>query len=149
MTFQVKALLALLAIGLGLGLGSCGRSTTASPEEVHAEWVQALRNNDRQTLLSLAAESPYREVTVDQTLATIQEYVRNGYSTVGVNGGALQGVDVLPLAEQGQGKVGYSRWRFATVTICYGAELTPTEASWRVLQWGQEDESACETASDG
>jgi hypothetical protein len=148
MTFQLKALLALLAIGFGLGLGACGNSTAAAPEDVHAAWVQALRNNDRQTLLSLAAESPYREVTVDQTLATMQDYVRNGYSTVGVDGGALQGVDVLPLAEQGQGKVGYSRWRFEAVTICYATELTPTDAGWRVLQWGQEDESACETVSD-
>lgn len=148
MPFQLKALLALLAIGLGLGIGACGNSTAAAPEDVHTAWVRALRSNDRQALLSLAAESPYREVTVDQTLTTMQEYVRHGYSTVGVNGGALQGVDVLPLADRGQGKVGYSRWRFEAVTICYATELTPTEAGWRVLQWGQEDEGACEMVSD-
>jgi hypothetical protein len=131
-------LVMLLVLSLtGCGAASNSTRATAAPETVHAQWVQALRDNDRATLLALAAESPHRESMVDQTLARMQDYVRNGYVGVGVEGGTLQGVDVLPLQRNGQGATGLSRWRFATVTICYAAALTPTNDGWRVRDWGQ------------
>jgi hypothetical protein len=139
-----------LALVLVLVLTACGSGERGEgPEAVHAGWVHALRDNDRAALLALAANSEFREVTVDQSLTTMQDYVRSGYGATGVDGGAFQGVDVLPLADRGRGKVGYSRWRFANLAICYSAELTATPDGWRVVQWGQELESACEVVGGG
>jgi hypothetical protein len=136
-----------MLIVLGLLLASCGGSSSASqaPEETHARWVEALRANDRQTLLSLAAETEYTAATVDQLLNRMQDYIKHGYVATGVQGGALQGVDVLPVEDSGQGKTGYSLWRFASAQICYAAELIPTDAGWKVRSWGQR--SACPNAA--
>jgi hypothetical protein len=139
-----------LTLVLALALAACGRDELSEgPEAVHAGWVHALRDNDRAALLALAADSEFREMTVDQSLATMQDYVRNGYGATGIDGGAFQGVDLLPLQDRGRGKVGYSRWRFANLAICYSGELTATPDGWRVAQWGQELESACEVVDGG
>lgn len=128
-------------IGLSLAallLTACGTAATAqTPEDVHATWVQALRDNDRETLQSLAVDDTFREATVDGYLTLMQDYLTRGYAAMGVNGGAFQGVDVLSVADAGQGKTGYSRWRFERTTICYAATLTATESGWKVLSWGQ------------
>jgi hypothetical protein len=129
-----------MSIVLGLLLlTSCGGSSAASqtPEEVHARWVEALRANDRQTLLDLASETEYKAATVDQALNRMQDYIKHGYVAMGVQGGPLQGVNILPMEDSGQGKTGYSLWRFASARICYAAELIPTDAGWKVRSWGQ------------
>lgn len=119
-------------------LPACGASTaTQGPEVVHSAWVQALRENDRETLQGLAAETEFREATVDGYLTRMQDYLANGYVAMGVNGGAFQGVDVLGMTDQGQGKIGYSRWRFERTAICYVTKLTATDTGWKVLSWGQ------------
>lgn len=130
-----------ILIGLALAtllLTACGTTTTAqTPEDVHAAWVQALRDNDRETLQRLAADGEFRDATVDGYLTRMQDYLTHGYVALGVQGGAFQGVDVLPLADAGQGKTGFSRWRFERTTICYAATLTASDAGWKVLSWGQ------------
>jgi hypothetical protein len=139
----------LIVMGLLLlaGCGGSGGATSQAPEEIHARWVEALRANDRQTLIDLAAETEYKAAAVDQTLNRMQDYIKNGYVAMGVQGGPLQGVDVLPLQDSGQGKTGYSLWRFASACICYAAELIPTDAGWKVRSWGQR--RRCPGATDG
>jgi len=139
----------MLIVLVLLLLASCGGGSAASQtsEEVHARWVEALRANDRQTLLDLAAETEYKAATVDQTLNRMQDYIKHGYVAMGVQGGPLQGVDILPMEDSGQGKTGYSLWRFASACICYAAELIPTGAGWKVRSWGQR--STCPGATGG
>ncbi len=139
----------MLIVLVLLLLASCGGGSAASQtsEEVHARWVEALRANDRQTLLDLAAETEYKAATVDQTLNRMQDYIKHGYVAMGVQGGPLQGVDILPMEDSGQGKTGYSLWRFASACICYAAELIPTDAGWKVRSWGQR--STCPGATGG
>jgi hypothetical protein len=140
----------MLIVLVLLLLASCGSSSGAAsqtPEEVHARWVEALRTNDRQMLLNLAAETEYKAATVDQILNRMQDYIKNGYVATGVQGGPLEGVDVLPMEDSGQGKTGYSLWRFALARICYAAELIPTDTGWKVRSWGQR--SRCPGATGG
>jgi hypothetical protein len=131
----IWAALSLLFACLLAGCGS--QQTSQTPETVHATWVQALRDNDRTTLIELAADSEFKVSTVDGVLARMQDYIHKGYVAGGVEGGAFEGVDVLALEDGGQGKTGFSRWRFATVEICYAASLTPSAAGWKIVSWGQ------------
>jgi hypothetical protein len=127
-----------ILLALTVLLSACGPTATAqTPEDVHAGWVQALRENDREALLNLAADSEFRETTVDGYLTRMQDYLTHGYTALGVNGGAFQSVDVLTIADAGQGKTGFSRWRFERVEICYVTTLTATKTGWKVLSWGQ------------
>lgn len=135
---MIVTLLAGLLVMTTLLTGCSGTNATSqTPEDVHAQWIAALQSNNRSALLNLAAEQDFKTSFVDDSVRRMQDYIANGYETGYVTGGAFQGVDVLELTDIGQGKTGWSRWRFADLSICYATTLTPTETGWRVLDWGQ------------
>lgn len=55
---------------IGIVLTNCSSMPTArqAPEAVHAAWVQAMRQNDRTTLLDLAADMQFKVAFVDDNL---------------------------------------------------------------------------------
>src|SRR5437870_11609232 len=65
-------LIIILLVGT---LGGCGRGTSTSQtaEDVHAQWVQAMRQNDRATLLRLAAELQFKESFVEASLHRVHD----------------------------------------------------------------------------
>jgi hypothetical protein len=80
------------------------------------------------------AKKPY---FVDHALGRMQQILAE-QSNGNVHTGTLQGVDVLPLRDAGQGKVGISVWRFDEQTWCWQTELTPSPtAGWQVVGWSQ------------
>jgi hypothetical protein len=89
-----------------------------------------MRENDRATLLALAADVDFKTAFVDDNLRPLQSILRSSKY------GALQGVDILPLADEGKGKIGLSVWKFEQHVSCYETELTPAGGSWKVMGWG-------------
>jgi hypothetical protein len=124
-------LIIILLVGT---LGGCGRgiSTSQTAEDVHAQWVQAMRQNDRATLLRLAAELQFKESFVDASLRRVHDKMMAASSPTG----RLQDVDINGVTDDGQQKVGVSVWRFTKRTDCYRTEMTPTDAGWKVSGWG-------------
>lgn len=124
-------LLALLASLVGC---ASSERTAQTPEIVHRQWVEAVRDNDRATALRLAGpDSP--EGFVDQTLQAMQSHMTSPDSRTG----SLQSIDLLAPDDQGQGKLGVSVWRFANLTWCYGSVLTAAREGWYVIDWGTVD----------
>lgn len=127
----------MLGLCLLIALGGCGggaESTAQTPETVHQQWVDAVRGNDREVALRLAgSEAP--EGFVDQTLQAMQSHMTSPDSRTG----SLQSVDILAPANQGQGKLGVSVWRFANLTWCYGSVMTAASDGWHVIDWGTVD----------
>jgi hypothetical protein len=111
-----------------LVLIGCGREeTTHIPEQVHREWVGALRENDRATALELAGPSvaPY----VDTALQAIQVELRSPVL------GPLQTIDIGAPIEAGQGRAGWSVWTFANRKQCYATTLAIIDGAWKVTDW--------------
>lgn len=146
-TFQTIALICLLA---GLLAGCDGRSTSAqppggssidtnvssapgaatTPEQVHTTWVEAMKANNRDALLTLAADTEYKTAFVDDNLKSLQDRVRSQKD------GSLQSVQIRAPTDDGAGKIGVSVWRFAKHTSCYRTELATKNNVWRVTSWG-------------
>ena len=122
----------MLILAMSL-LFSCGQQTSGqTPEDVHAGWVQAMRSSDRAAALVLAADQPFKEAFVDDHIRTIRDKMTAASSRTG----PLQSVEVRPVTDNGQQKVGVSVWRFQHRTDCYRTVLTPTSEGWKVIGWG-------------
>jgi hypothetical protein len=116
----------IVRIWLVLLLAACGEATRTS-EQVHQQWVAALRDNNRSAVQDLAAPAiaPY----LDKALADMQVELRSPVL------GPLQVVDIRIPVEHGQGQVGWSVWSFANRRQCYATTLAIVEAAWRVTNW--------------
>jgi len=123
----VLCLAAVLLIGCGITSAS---GVTTTPEQVHAAWVEAMKNNNRDALLSLAAEMDFKTAFVDDNLRSLQDKLR------GTTYGKLQSVDVQPPVDDGAGKLGVSVWRFEKRPVCYGTSMAQSDGVWKVTSWG-------------
>jgi len=122
---------------LALLFAACGRAEALTPEQVHAQYVAALQANDRQTTLALTVDRgelhALQAASVDQHLQRMQTEMQG--ATGAFPTGPLRRVELLPLATEGQGRVGWSRWIYPERTICHQAVLQPTPQGWRVAAW--------------
>jgi len=136
-TIIARLLPTILILPLLVACGDAGSSADPGPEAIHTAWVAAVRDNQRAAALALVAPMSGNEaVFVDSALGRMQEILRE-QSNGSVATGALQGVDTLPLADAGAGKVGISVWRFAAVTWCWETQLAPSAGHWVVVGWKQ------------
>lgn len=147
----MAALLALLA-GLVSACGGASGSTgaQASADEVHTQWVEALRDNNRQAALDVRADGTSELIAaeVDQTLTRIQQEVSSGQIIFyrGENFGEFQQVTILPVREDGAGRVGVSVWSYSEQPMCYRTTLAETTDGWKVTQWGAMQKAECQEA---
>lgn len=127
--------LVLSVVGL-VGCRAGGTAPAQSPEDVHAAWVNALRNNDRQAALAvMGVHGELGDAFAGQMLNQTQSMIANQRNRVRELG-PLEGVDILPVVDRGAGKIGYSCWRFQQVTLCYGTMLAADGDQWGVTDWG-------------
>jgi hypothetical protein len=126
-----------LMLFVALMLAGCGGSgaapipsTTDTPEAVHAGWVKAMQENDRNALLTLAAEQQFKEAFVDDNLGPLRSFVNAGKY------GALVKVEAQPLTDDGASKIGVSVWIFEKRSECYRTILAAQGGAWKVTSWG-------------
>lgn len=100
-------------------------------EAVHRQYLTALKQNDRAKVLQLTADDEDDRVT--QRLAALQ-YEMNPVNAV--TGGALSGIEVLHVVNEGSAIRGISRWQYAHTSICHATLLVEHErAGWQVTDW--------------
>jgi hypothetical protein len=134
---RVLFLMLLLALALA-GCGGGGITPAApaapatdTPEAVHEGWVKAMRENNRDALLALAAEMDFKTAFVDDNLRPFQSNLQpNGRH------GPVRNVEILPLSGEGQGKIGVSVWTFEKRSTCYNTQLAMSGSTWKVTSWG-------------
>lgn len=133
----MKGLLLLVMLSCGLAITGCDQTTPVNPdpETVHARWIEALRTNDLQGARALMAPMEGADTYVAQKVSYMRDMIEHQSNGV-VDLGPLRGVDVLPLRDVGQGKVGISVWRFAHHTWCYETQLAAFDGAWRITGWG-------------
>lgn len=143
------AALGLLAM-LGLLMAGCGGAAggdQAGADVVHAQWVAALRDNDRQAALAARADSASELIAaeVDQTLRGIQQETASGQIRYyrGEDFGDFQQVTALPVRALGAGRVGVSVWSYAGQPMCYRTTLAQTPDGWRVTDWRAMQKPEC------
>lgn len=125
----------LLITFVFLILTSCGGATILTPEEVHAQYVQALVKNDRQTAFNLTV--PEEQITIDSTLERFSD-IRTGsgfYVYAKATQGAFISAEPLALVDDGQGKMGISLWQWEHARRCYQVFLAETDAGWKITKW--------------
>lgn len=125
----------LLSTFVLLILTGCGGATTRTPEEVHAQYVQALVKNDRQTVFNLTV--PEEQITVDSTLERFSD-IRTGsgfYVYAKATQGSFIRAEPLALVEDGQGKMGISLWQWEHARRCYQVFLAQTDGGWKITKW--------------
>jgi hypothetical protein len=107
------------------------QSATDTPEAVHAGWVAAMQENNRDALLALAADMEFKAAFVNDNLGPFQSNLQpNGCH------GPIRNVELLPLTDDGQGKIGVSVWTFEKRSACYNTKLTASGGVWKVTSWG-------------
>lgn len=117
----------IVIIVLALLMTACGgQASNQSPAEVHAAWIEALQNNDRQAAQALVA--PDSPVSVDRALEQAQYLVTLDTDRTG----RLQAVDIEPPEEQGAGQIARSIWRLDKLTSCFRTTLAQTPQGWKV-----------------
>jgi|GEM_PF-5150195 len=111
---------------------ACGGTQPATADDVHRQFVEALRTNNRQELDQLLSDRAKGEV--EHILYLTQRQV-NGEATKRYDGldGQFQGVETLPLVDRGVGKVGVSVWRSTGGVQCWNAELAESETGWTIV----------------
>lgn len=118
-----------ILLGMLLVLAACGGAgaATRTPDQVHRQWVGALRDNNRSAAQDLPAPAiaPY----LDKALADIQVELHSPVL------GPLQALVIHAPVQRGQGQVGWSVWTFAKREECYVTTLALVEGSWRVANW--------------
>jgi hypothetical protein len=148
MLAALVALLAALLAACGSATGSASPSTSA--DEVHTQWVEALRDNDRQAALAVRADGTSELIAaeVDQILRETQQEISSGQIIYynGENFGEFQQVTTLPVRENGAGRVGVSVWSYSEQPMCYRTTLAETSEGWRVTQWGAMQKQECQEA---
>jgi hypothetical protein len=118
-------------------VAACGTNPTLTPDQVHEQYVAALRANDRQQVLALAVDrgdlQALNEASIDQQLERMQVEIAGNAGSF--PSGPLSRVDILPLVTQGESRIGYSRWVYPRRTICHQAMIQETPQGWRVTAW--------------
>jgi hypothetical protein len=126
----ILALASLLLVGCGGNSGGSAPNTATTPEQLHSAWVEAIKANNRDALLALAADMEFKTNLVDDNLRPLQERLR------AAKDGQLQSVDVRSPTDEGAGKIGVSVWKFEKHTACYRTVLSAVNGVWKVSSWG-------------
>lgn len=109
-----------------------GRSEETA-EAIHRQYLTALKKNDRATVLQLTADTDDEDGIVTRRLAALQ-YEMNPVNQV--TGGALSGIEVLHVVNEGSAIRGVSRWQYAHTSICHVALLVEhARSGWQVTDW--------------
>ncbi|HEU4327415.1 MAG TPA: hypothetical protein VFS21_30030 [Roseiflexaceae bacterium] len=98
-----------------------------TPVEVHQQWIDAVRSNDRQAASALLV--PELRPNLDRVLAyftTMQQPSERG---------ALTQLDVGEPTAAGVGMVAASTWVWPRVTECYRTSLAEVDGRWMVSYW--------------
>ena len=126
----LAGLFATLLASCGGNSGGSVPDAATSPEQVHSAWVEAMKANNRDALLALAADMEFKTNFVDDNLRPLQERLR------AAKDGKLQSVDVRSPTDEGAGKIGVSVWKFEKHTACYRTVLSAVGGIWKVSSWG-------------
>lgn len=103
-----------------------------SPEDVHAQYIQAATTNDRQTVLRLTV--PEERIAIGTTMESFGRYVAGSEFLV-PGAGIFVGASPIALIDDGQGKLGVSLWRWEHTQLCFQTQLVETDAGWQVGKW--------------
>jgi len=123
-------LLAFVLAGCGGGQASPTAPATDTPEAVHEGWVAAMRANNRDALLALAADQQFNVEFVDGSLRPLRSLVNAGKY------GPLVKVETGSLTDDSVGKTGVSVWTFERNFTCYRTILEAQGGAWKVTNWG-------------
>lgn len=126
----LAGLFAMLLASCGGNSGGSVPNAASTPEQVHSAWVEAMKANNRDVLLSLAADMEFKTNFVDDNLRPLQERLR------AAKDGKLQSVDVRSPTDEGADKIGVSVWKFEKHTACYRTVLSAAGGVWKVSSWG-------------
>jgi hypothetical protein len=120
-------LIALVLLSL---LAACGRDGMArlTDDQVHRQWIAALRNNDRAAAQKLLA--PEAQAYVDRGLELVQSAMNEAQF------GKLKEIVIDVPIPHGVGRIGKSTWIFEQRTICYEASLAQIDGEWKITNWG-------------
>lgn len=113
---------------LVLVLAGCGSAeTTQTPAQVHIQWVQGVRENDRAAIEAVAGVTlaPY----LDKILSDMQVQLRSPLL------GALQSMDIRAPQDADAGRSGWSVWQFEHKQQCYATTLAAIDGNWKVTDW--------------
>ena len=121
-------------VTLGFVLVACAGQRSRSAEQVHAAWLEALRDNNREQALALVVDTPFKDVQAQSALTMIQNEMRRPVSTSGL-GGKLLSVRATRMEARGAGKQGWSRWQYANEEMCHVTDLAQTKDGWRVTDF--------------
>ncbi len=127
---------------LGLVLVACGGQSSRTAEQVHTAWLEALRNNDREQVLMLLAETQGKEIHAHAALTVIQNEMHRPVGQFGF-GGPLLSVRALTMEDRGAGKLGWSRWQYAKEERCHRTDLSQTPQGWRVVNFNLANPEDC------
>lgn len=124
----------MIGIALCLALVACGGTDQPTADDVHRQFVEALRTNDRATIDALTEQAGKQ--ALGNALDLIQRQVNNEM-TLAYDGasGTFQGVEVQPLADRGVGKRGISVWRSTDKVNCWRVDLAELEQGWKIVQF--------------
>lgn len=125
----------MIVIALCVVLVACGGgSAQPTADDVHRQFVEALRTNDRATIDVLTDQAGKRALS-ETFLGTIQRQVNNEMDPSYDGGsGAFQGIEVRPLTDRGVGKRGISLWRSTDKVRCWVVELAEFDTGWKIVQ---------------
>ncbi len=98
-----------------------------TPDQVHEQWVDALRGNNRQAAIDLSV--PELQPYVDRPLSYIQTSLTSPVLA------GLQNLTINPVSEQGAGRIGRSIWKYTKKTECFQTSLALVKGVWRVANW--------------